>query len=186
MIFQSLKLNRVFISFSLFLLVSCGTTSSKNDWVVVQPYHSPLAGMGGAAILGSVVVPKDKESILASRALVLALQRQHLSVVHPSLGLDGLIPANTEWSTDIAPLDDETLKAYNTKHRALTAGRIYGISYSGLHDTSGNIFRYKISVHLHERGVISNWGAIDDNKYFGGFFIDKLATQISHQLSGEE
>lgn len=178
---------------TLSLLVGCSgqsglTRLGDNDgqWTVVQPYHHPLAGVGGGAILGSVLVPESRETAIASGVLVLALQEQQLSVAKPELGLDGTIPPRTKWATDIAPISAEVIAAYNQKVPLLPLRpAIYGIAYDGEHDTAGNTFRYKISARLHEKGAISNWSPVSDDRYSGQFFVQRLAEAIKSRLQGD-
>ena len=173
-------------------LAACATgdrvaESDSAAWSLVQPYHHEVAGMGSNAILGSVLVPASNENIVASGALLQALQDRQLSVVRPEIGVQGTIPPRTPWSTDIAPISDAMLRAYNDRFPALTLrGAIYGIAYQGEHDTSGSEFRYKIGAHVYARGTIGSWSPVDDGRYSGKFFVDDLAGAIRSRLQAAD
>jgi hypothetical protein len=174
---------------TLLLATGCATNlseSSKNQregWSVVQPFHHALAGMGGGAIVGSIAIPERRETEIASQSLVLALQDQQLSVKHPELAIDGVIPSGVKWTTDIAPIPSDAVSTYNQRFPSLALRpALYGILYEGVHDTSQSEFRYKISARLHERGVLSGWTPVSDDRYFGQFFVQRLADAIKVAL----
>src|SRR5947207_13686221 len=64
----------------------------EEEWVIEQPYHHPLAGVGGGAIVGSVLVKENREVPFASRTLVLVLQDQQLSLRKPEIGVARITP----------------------------------------------------------------------------------------------
>ena len=159
----------------------------EEEWVIEQPYHHPLAGVGGGAIVGSVLVKENREVPFASRTLVLVLQDQQLSLRKPEIGVDGIIPPRVPWATDIAPLPPEVVAAHNQKFPTFVlAPATYGIAYDGEHDTSNNAFRFKISARLHQKGAISNWSPVRDDRYSGQFFVQRLAEAIKARLKSGE
>jgi hypothetical protein len=158
-------------------------SDSGESWALVQPYHHPIAGIGGGDIIGSLKIPENGQDRVASLALVMALQARQLSLQEPRIGVDGVIPAKTPWTTDIAPITPDELALYNQAYSRLPLrNAIYGVAFKGLHDTSGQLFRYKISALLYERGAISDWSRVNDNLYFGSFFVTRLVSEIMSQL----
>ncbi|HRP26236.1 MAG TPA: hypothetical protein PLF79_13655 [Thauera sp.] len=156
---------------------------SEAEWTFIQPYYYPLAGIGGGAILGKVRIPENRETSIASQTLVQALQDLQLSVVEPTLELDAIIPPRTPWETDIAPIPAELVASYNQSFPNLTLRpAIYGIAYDGEHDTSENIFRYRISARLYSRGALSRWSQVDGDRYSGKFFVDRLVELLQTHM----
>jgi hypothetical protein len=165
----------------------CVTASDQetnvNSWTVSQPYHHPLSGVGGGAIVGSITVPDNSDVATASLALVTALQNEQLSVRTPGVGVDGAIPPRVRWSTDIAPVAMGVVALHNQKFPLLTLRvAYYGIRYEGMYDTKGNVFRYKISARLYERGALSSWSSVADDRYSGQFFVQRLEDDILSEL----
>lgn len=163
--------------------VTANGPGSDGSWVVSEPYHHPLAGVGGGAIIGSILVPEKTEFAVASIALVNALQNQQLSIRTPSIGVDGVIPPRVRWNTDIAPLPMDVIALHNQRFPLLTLRvAYYGIAYEGMYDTGGDLFRYKISAHLYERGALSAWSSVTDERYSGQFFVRRLGEDIRGEL----
>src|ERR1700754_287406 len=88
-----------------------GTLDKDGPWSIVQPYHYPLSGIGGGQVIGSIPVPETKEATVASKSLLIALQENQLAIQKPDVPLDGVIPSNTKWITDIAPIPTELVAA---------------------------------------------------------------------------
>lgn len=165
--------------------VSCATTTAPKNggWAIEQPYHRELAGVGGGAIVGSILI-RGNEVAAATQALVAALQAQQLSVKTPALALDAIIPVRVPWTTDIAPIAADVVAAHNASFPQMQLRpAYYGVSYSGLHDTSGNAFRYRVSAKLYERGALSGWTAVRDDRYSGNFFVQRLVAAIQKTLA---
>ena len=157
--------------------------SDDGDWSVVQPYHHPRMGMGGAPVLGSVLVPENGELQQASRALIMALQVFLASVVKPVIGVDGVIPTRTTWTTDASPLSADVIAVYNAAFPALRLPPAqYLLVYEGQHDVSAGAFRYKISARLFAKGAIGAASPVQDNRYAGRFFVERLAAAVAQQL----
>ncbi|WP_295762638.1 hypothetical protein [Undibacterium sp.] len=162
------------------------STENASDWAVIQPYHHPIAGMGSSTFFGSITVPENQERIVASRALILALQNFMLSVVKPKLDADGNIPVKSEWLSDSAPLGLAMLSSYNNTYPDLKlAPAQYQLVYEGQYDLTDGKFRYKIAARLFQRGAIGNITPVRDDRYAGQFFVQRLATEISQQLHNE-
>ena len=187
-------LNKLFIRVTL-LVVVLGLTAcasgifvttpfeDSGSWTVIQPYHHSLAGIGGGAIHGSILVPDTQENLVASQALLMALQDNQLSVIEPELGLDGIIPPNLSWETDVAPIAMNAVSVHNEMEHGLILGPAqYGIKYIGMHDTKDYMFRFKISAHLYQRGALSGWSSVSDDHYSGQFFVKRLESAIKAKL----
>lgn len=168
------------------LLAACAGSGPRSDegWTLVQPFHYPLAGVGGGAISGSVEVPEQREAALASRALLMALQDLQFSLLQPALQLDGLIPSNTPWATDIAPLSTATVDEHNRLRAPLALrGAQFGVAYKGLHDVRDRALRFRISALLYQRGMLSGqWAPVRDEQYSGEFFVQRLRARLVEQL----
>lgn len=168
-------------------LIGCETPpvrAGSNSWLVDQPFHYPMAGVGGGAVLGSVEVPDRSEAAFASRALVLALQDLQHSVVHPVVGIDATIPTNTPWKTDIVALAPAVIEEHNRLSAPLTLrGAQFGVLYSGLHDTRERQMRYRVATQVFQRGAMSGqWAVLNDPQYSGQFFAERLRVRIVVRL----
>ncbi len=169
----------------LLLAAGASPASAKPDpaWSLERPYVPKGTGIGGGDVVGFIVIPGGAQGAVASRALVVALQDMGLSVVTPKVGVDGLLPPLKPWSTDIAPLDGKMIQDYNHDHPTLALPPAhYGVSYGGVFDTSAGKLRYRLSAKLHQRGALSHWSDVAQDKYFGNFFVAALATRISQTL----
>jgi len=168
------------------LLQACAGSGPRTDegWALVQPFHYPLAGVGGGAISGSVEVPEQREAAVASRSLLMALQDLQLSLLQPVLQLDGVIPANTPWATDIAPLAASTVDEHNRLRAPLALrGAQFGLAYKGLHDVRDRTLRFRISALLYQRGMLSGqWAPVQDAQYSGEFFVQRLRARVIEHL----
>lgn len=168
-------------------LAGCATTAARDDgggWLIEQPFHYPMAGVGGGAVLGSVEVPDRSEAAVASRVLVLALQDLQHSVVQPVVGLDATIPANTAWTTDTVALAPAVIDEHNRLSAPLVLrGAQFGVLYSGLHDTRDRQLRYRVAAQVYQRGAMSGqWAAVKDPQYSGAFFVERLRVRIVERL----
>lgn len=139
--------------------------------------------MGGGAISGSIAISPQQEALVASRSVIQALQEQNLSIIRPEVGLDGVLPANTPWLTDTAPLPNDLIAEYNrqTPRNVLAPAR-YGIVYEGRHDVAGGEIRYRISARLYARGALGSWAPVPSDRYNGRFFVEYLRQAISRRL----
>lgn len=168
-------------------LAGCETNPARKDnssWLIEQPFHYPMAGVGGGAVLGSVEVPDRSEAAFASRALVMALQDLQHSIVLPVVGLDATIPANTPWKTDIVAIAPAVIEEHNRSSAPLTLrGAQFGVLYSGLHDSRDRQLRYRVATQVFQRGAMSGqWAALNDPQYSGQFFAERLRVRIVERM----
>lgn len=180
---------KVFV-FVLGALTGCGASvapdsRSSLQWSLTRGFHYPTMGMGGGNVSGSIMIPDGAEHRIASTALLMALQDNQLSVRRPDVPLDGVIPPNTRWATDVAPIPKALIERHNAAFpSANLRTAVYGVSFEGLHSTDQRRFQYRISAKLYARGAMAkSWSQVSDDGYSGKFFVDWIAGDIDRKLN---
>jgi hypothetical protein len=176
--------------FSFLCLLLCLAVASHarlgKTWTFEAPYVMQGTGMGGGATAGAIAIRSGTAGIVASRALLSALQLMGFSVVKPKLELNGALPPRKDWQTDISVLAPALIDDYNIAHETSRLPPAeYGVRYSGRFDVEHGRFRYLINAELFQRGALSKWSRVRDDRYFGKFFVDSLAEQVESNLRKE-
>jgi hypothetical protein len=147
-----------------------------------MPYVNKGTHMGSGLVAGA----RGTAGAIASRALLRSLQDMGMSVVSPRISLDGTLPSNKTWKTNVATLPQALIETYNrTRGDLRLSPAQYGVRYSGSFDASHGRFRYLISAELFQRGALSKWSPVKDDRYFGDFFVTHLADQVKVNLNAE-
>jgi hypothetical protein len=153
---------------------------------LVIPFdYAGALGVGPDEVKGELVLTRNEEAKVVSRALVAALQDRESSLVDPKLPPGAVVPQNMTWSSDAAPISQEVIDAHNraTKDNPNLAlpPRFYSVQYSGQYRLDHHELQFNISAQLFERGA-----ATSPRKYKGGysgnFFVDLLSDALKAKL----